>query len=247
MNAVAIDVKEQIGELIDFEGGVQALRDQLVMAMLQGRIVPHDPAEEDAGVLLHRIRETKEAKVEAREIPAPAAVPSVVPEEMPFTLPANWAWSRWGDVIFDIETGGSSETSNEHSDFVLVRRGPEDVVGRSTIAAEVPRHFGSELMHLRMSEEMDSRFFNLANNSPAGRAYYASLTAREGDVESIESSAVTHMPFPIPPRAEQERIVARMEELMTFCDELEAELRQRNGERQEELGRAVGELLNWNS
>jgi type I restriction enzyme S subunit len=40
----------------------------------------------------------------------------------------------------------------------------------------------------------------------------------------VKSSKLKELPLPIPPLAEQHRIVAKVDELMTVCDQLKAQL-----------------------
>jgi type I restriction enzyme S subunit len=44
--------------------------------------------------------------------------------------------------------------------------------------------------------------------------------------QRVPSEYVYQSYFPLPPLAEQERIVAKLEKLMKFCDELEANIKQ---------------------
>ena len=54
----------------------------------------------------------------------------------------------------------------------------------------------------------------------------------------VPAEFVALNPFPIPPLAEQKRIVAKVDELMKLCDELEKQLRQ-SKEKSERLMQAV--------
>jgi len=237
------NIMEHLDALSDFPGGIQTLRDQIVLLMLQGKLVHHDPGEGNAADLLARIRAEKEARGNgggSEESP-----PEIIPEEMPFELPANWAWTRWGDVITELAAGEAQAARPAAGDLVIARKGDGETVGRSVLvedpgATTLPAR---EILRLHMPDELDPRFFHIANNSPAGRAYYASLARPEGSEQTIETTAVTHMPFPIPPRKEQERLVRRVEELMLLCDELEERQKVRTEARKQALGGAVAQLL----
>lgn len=236
---------DQFGTFADFAGGVDALRHQIIFSMIQGKLVPHQDDDEPASVLLDRIRKEKAEKIEKKEIPAPEPVPEFTAGDAPFELPANWAWSRWGDVILDIEAGSQGKPRSQPGDFLVAKKGSGEVVGKSAIVKGNPESpaLGEEVLRLRMSDEIDPRFFDLTNNSPAGRAYYAAHAVDEGSSKAIDSTAITHMPFPIPPRAEQERLVAKAGQLLTFCDELEERLKKRDAVRMTLLEQAVSQLL----
>ena len=46
------------------------------------------------------------------------------------------------------------------------------------------------------------------------------------DQKRVPAEFVAFNPFPLPPLAEQKRIVAKIDELMKLCDELEEQLNQ---------------------
>jgi type I restriction enzyme S subunit len=235
---------EQFEAYVDFQGGVQSLRDQIMMAMIQGKLVKHDPSEEPATVLLERARKEKQSYLDAKKVAKADPIPQVDPAQLPFTLPGNWTWSRWGDFILDVEHG--PQGAAKPGDFVVARTSPDEHIGKSAVLAKPGDKppVGEEVMRLRMSEAVDPRFFNITNNSPAGRGYYASqAVAAGGSLKKIETTAVTHMPFPIPPRAEQARIVEKVTQLMALCDQLEERQRRRNELRAQLLQKAVHDLL----
>lgn len=236
---------DHFGAFADFAGGVDALRSLIVFSMIQGKLVSHRDDDEPASVLLENIRKEKQEKVSKKEIPASEPVPEFTPGDAPFELPANWAWSRWGDVILSIEAGSKGAARAKPGDFLVAKKGSGEVIGKSSIVKGNPHApaLGEEVMRLEMSDKIDPRFFDLTNNSPAGRAYYAANAVDDGPMKAIESTAITHMPFPIPPRAEQERLVEKAERLLGLCDELEERLKKRDEMRRTVLEQAVGQLL----
>ena len=58
------------------------------------------------------------------------------------------------------------------------------------------------------------------------------------DQKRVPAEFVALNPFPLPPLAEQKRIVAKVDELMKLCDELEEQLR-RSKEESERFMQAV--------
>ncbi|MDP2258617.1 MAG: restriction endonuclease subunit S [Caulobacter sp.] len=61
-------------------------------------------------------------------------------------------------------------------------------------------------------------------NSPLGRAFFADASKQTTNLASINMTQLRGCPIPLPPLAEQRRIVARVDELITLCDQLEASL-----------------------
>ena len=67
----------------------------------------------------------------------------------------------------------------------------------------------------------------IALNSPFGVNYAkGNISSKGGSAGNFNLGRIRSFPFPLPPLAEQERIVAKLEKLMKFCDELEVSLKQ---------------------
>ncbi len=73
----------------------QQLKNSILQEAIEGRLVPQDPNDEPASVLLDKIRKEKEKlvkkgklkKKDLQEIP-------ISEEEIPFKIPENWEWCR---------------------------------------------------------------------------------------------------------------------------------------------------------
>ncbi len=61
-------------------------------------------------------------------------------------------------------------------------------------------------------------------NSAFGRAYFEEASKQTTNLASINMTQLRGCPLPLPPLAEQHRIVAKVDELMALCDELEVGL-----------------------
>jgi type I restriction enzyme S subunit len=78
-------------------------------------------------------------------------------------------------------------------------------------------------MLIRANESVSPAFLELCINSPWVTDFAAEKTTG-GAAPRVNMSVVRAYPIPIPPLAEQRRIVAKVDELMALCDRLEASL-----------------------
>lgn len=84
---------------LDFDA--QALRERILDLAMRGKLVPQDPNDEPASVLLEKIKAGKEELVKEKKIKKTKALPEITDDEKPFDIPDSWEWVRLGD-IFDI-------------------------------------------------------------------------------------------------------------------------------------------------
>jgi type I restriction enzyme, S subunit len=81
------------------------LRQQILQDAIQGKLVPQDPNDEPASVLLERIKAEKELLIKEKKLKKEKPLPSIKPEEIPFEIPENWVWCRLGDICTKITDG----------------------------------------------------------------------------------------------------------------------------------------------
>lgn len=86
-------------------GGVAKLRELILTLAVQGKLVPQDPADEPAGVLLQKIRAEKDRLVAEGKIKRDKPLAEIAEEEKPFGLPAGWEWVRCDDYFLELCTG----------------------------------------------------------------------------------------------------------------------------------------------
>ena len=103
----------------------QQLKNSVLQLAVQGKLVPQDPNDEPASVLLERIRKEKEKLIKEGKIKKeknPSVIfrgadntpyekvgdanPASIAEEIPFDIPDSWEWVRLG-TICEIARGGS--------------------------------------------------------------------------------------------------------------------------------------------
>ncbi|WP_035226408.1 restriction endonuclease subunit S [Paracidovorax oryzae] len=86
-------------------GGVAKLRELILTLAVQGKLVPQDPADEPAGVLLQKIRAEKDRLIAEGKIKRDKPLAEIAEEEKPFELPAGWVWVRIPEVTHNLGQG----------------------------------------------------------------------------------------------------------------------------------------------
>ncbi|MDP2181149.1 MAG: restriction endonuclease subunit S, partial [Actinomycetota bacterium] len=112
-------------------------------------------------------------------------------------------------------------------DILVTRAGPKNRVGISCVVDQTePRLMISDkLIRFRLIDGLSPRFFALTLN--AGVTSSAIEDAKSGMAVmqmNISQDKLRAVPVPLPPLAEQHRIVAKVDALMATCDKLEASL-----------------------
>ena len=79
----------------------KALRQKILDLAIHGKLVPQDPNDEPASVLLERIRAEKERLVKEGKIKRPKKTKATSDKpHYPYELPEGWAWCKLDDLAF---------------------------------------------------------------------------------------------------------------------------------------------------
>ena len=109
----------------------------------------------------------------------------------------------------------------DDGDILIARTG--GTIGKSFLVEAIPLRavFASYLIRIQGSRQIFDRYLKLFFESPV---YWEQLAAgaRGTGQPNVNGQILGNMAVPLPPPAEQQRIVAKVDELMTLCDELEA-------------------------
>ena len=114
----------------------QQLKNSILQMAVQGKLVPQDPNDEPASVLLERIRKEKEQLIKEGKIKKekkPSYIfrgadnlpyekvgknePVCIADEVPFEIPESWEWVRLGE-IFHHNTGKALNASNRSGELL---------------------------------------------------------------------------------------------------------------------------------
>ena len=84
---------------------VNKLRKAILQLAVQGKLVPQDPKDEPASVLLKKIKAEKDRLIKEGKIKKPKPSPPITADEMPHKLPVGWEWVKLGILCETITKG----------------------------------------------------------------------------------------------------------------------------------------------
>ena len=239
------------------------LRQKILDLAIHGKLVPQDPNDEPASVLLERIKAEKERLIKEGKIKRSkkSAKTSDTPHygNVPFEVPNSWEWCKLGTVN-EIARGGSPRPikdylTNDASGINWIKIGDTTKDGKY-IDSVKERIRPEGVKKSRMVHKGD---FLLTNSmsfgrpyilnvdgcihdgwlviSPIGEAYMSDFlyyllsssfafeqftnVASGGVVTNLNSDKVADTKFPLPPLAEQKRIVVEIERWFALIDQIE--------------------------
>jgi type I restriction enzyme S subunit len=127
------------------------------------------------------------------------------------------------------------------NDFLIVRtNGSKDLVGKGSVVMqefENATYFASYLIRYRLINY--GNWINTIWSSCLIRDQVEKIAATSAGQYNVNIKNLNSIRIPIPPLAEQERIVKRVEQLLSLCDALEARLQSA----EEERGRLVAAVM----
>lgn len=251
--------------------GIKKLRELILTLAMQGKLVEQDPSDQPASELLKEIEQEKRRLVAAGKIKAPKALPAIEADEVPYEMPAGWTWVHLGSIAFP--QAGFAFKSNyfnqsskglplirirdvgqpfsgtyyegEYREEFVVNQGDHIVSmdgefriaqwenGKALLNQRVSRliFYRKELENLYIIKSLQVRLSELQ-----GTKSYTT-------VDHLSGGQISEALIPLPPLAEQRRIVARIDELMARCDELEALRAEREQKRLDAHTAALNALL----
>ena len=252
----------------------QQLKNSILQMAVQGKLVPQDPNDEPASVLIQRIREEKEKLIKEKKIKKEKnpsyifrgsdnlhyekigdADPVCIEEQMPFEIPDSWQWIRlatvgdWGSGATPSRThleyyGGDIpwlKTGDLNDDYIVhipesitkealektsVRLNPKDSVLIAMYGATIgklgiltyPATTNQACCACLPIEGVYNKFlfyFLMSHKT-------AFIKRGEGGAQpNISKEKIIATLMPLPPITEQQRIVAKIEQILPHIKEYE--------------------------
>ena len=245
------------------ESLIEDLKESILLDAVQGKLVPQDPSDEPASVLLKRIKAKKEQLIKEGKIKKVPPLSPITQDEIPFEIPSSWEWCRVNDIgIYKKGPFGSALTKKifvpKGNDTVKVYEQKNAIqkdytLGEYYISKEyyeksmkgftvssgdiivscagtigetyvMPENIelgiiNQALMRMTITKEIDLEYFLM---------YFDIILKRDSKTYSKGSAIKNIPPFeifkpmlvPLPPLAEQQRIVDKVNKLMEFIETL---------------------------
>lgn len=260
----------------DLQTAIKQIKSKILDLAIHGKLVPQDPNDEPASVLLEKIRAEKEAKIAKGELKrdkndsfiyksttdnchyekfADGSIINIE-DKIPFDGPEGWNWCRLSEYL-DIRDGthDSPKFYDTGIPFVTsknLNNGKLDFSECKYITEEDHKKFsarsfvedgdilfamiGSIGNPVMVKKEFDFSFKNMAlfkcyskeNTNMKYIYFYLYHIQKElkeiatGGVQSfIGLGTFREMLFPLPPLAEQKKIVKILEQVLPLCEKLE--------------------------
>ena len=240
----------------------ERLKKSILQEAIEGRLVPQDPNDEPASVLLAKIRKEKEQLVKEGKLKKKDLIETPISEdEIPFEIPDNWEWIRLGDIgVFERGNGIKRDETFDNG-YPCVRYGEmytkyrmaptfdktysytslsvyekcrkahsgdlfmaltgenkQDIALAAQYVGKDEVAVGGDLCHFTILKAYPLYFVYLINS-----IYFSSkkeVLATGDIIVHISTDKLGSIPIPLPPLAEQHRIVEKLEQLLGKIDNL---------------------------
>ena len=250
----------------------EMLKKSILQEAVQGKLVPQDPSDEPASVLLERIKAEKqklikEGKIKKDKHESVIFTRDKIPyeiadgkerciaDEVPFDIPESWEWvhldhvavSDLGKTLDKAKNTGNlqpylcsinvywngidltkiKEAKFEDSELpkyllhkgdLLICEGGE--VGRCCVwNIDIPMYYQNALHRIRFYCNINPYYFKYLMELYKGIGIIESYS-KGVTIKHLVQKSLNSIYFPLPPLAEQKRIVAKIEELMDIINKI---------------------------
>lgn len=218
----------------------QELKNSILQLAIQGKLVEQHPEEGTAQELYAQIQAEKQRLIQSGKLKKEKPLPKITDDEKPFEIPEGWMWVRIGQ-IFSLQAGKNITSANIYEQKDLKhpylcyggngvrgyvssfnREGHFALIGRQgalcgNINVAKGKFYATEhavvVDHFNQSDVKWGEWFLKALNLNQ----YATATAQPG----LAVSTIIKVLIPLPPLAEQKRIISKIEELLPLVDRYE--------------------------
>jgi len=260
-------IEENFGEIFNCIENVGTLRQKIRKLAVRGRLVEQEPTDEPASILLEKIREEKDQLINEGKLQKDR--PSKLPNgnAAPYSIPNGWEWAQFGQITFNRDgeripiekaeratrqgsydyygASGVIDTIDEYlfdKPLLLIGEDGANLVNRSTPIAFIAygKYWVNNHAHVIDGISLEFlQYLELYINSIDLVPYLTGMAQPK-----MNQAKMNSIPVPLPPPAEQHRIVAKVDALMVLCDNLEAQIRDREAAQERFAKATINQIVN---
>lgn len=211
------------------------MQKSILQMAIQGKLVPQLPEEGTGEELFQQIQTEKQQQIKCGALRKTKALPEITEDEVPFDIPDSWKWVRLGQLIH-IESGKGLTASQMRPGTIPVYGGngitgyhDESLLHEETVViGRVGFYCGSVHVTEKECWVTDNAFITTYPQDSVNRAFLVYML-RHMDLGQnnnataqpvVSGKKIYPLLFPLPPLAEQKRIVAKLEEILPLCEQL---------------------------
>ena len=214
------------------------LRQKILDLAIRGKLVPQDPNDEPASVLLERIRTEKERLIKEGKIKRSKKTASDDEIEAPFEIPESWEWCKLGNIM-KLKSGECIRIRSLSDDSKYPVYGGNGINGsyndynveaETLIIGRVGFYCGSIHKTYSKAWVTDNALIVTYNKSLFYVDYlkyalkYLNLSSTSNSTAQpvVSGKGIYPLLIPIPPLVEQQRIINEVERWFSVIDALES-------------------------
>ncbi|MCT7943621.1 restriction endonuclease subunit S [Shewanella holmiensis] len=226
--------------------GIKKLRELILELAVRGKLVPQDVNDSSVDILLSKIAEQRVILESEKKIRPLSKSLTIKNLDHPFPIPSSWQFVRFGDLTFnrdgerkpisaddrksmqgDYDYYGASGVIDSINGYLfdkpllLIGEDGANLISRSTPIAFIAKGKFWVNNHAHVIDAVSIDFLNylaLFINAISLEPYITGTAQPKMNQAKMNSIIIA-----IPPTEEQHRIVAKVDELMSLCDALEAQ------------------------
>lgn len=224
---------------------IKNMRQATLRDAIMGVLVEQDENDEPASVLYEKIQAEKEKLIKEKKINKEKLLPEIEVDEIPFDIPESWKWVRLGDIVINRDgqrkpismkerahldgeypyygASGIIDTINgwtHNGKFLLIGEDGANLISRSTpiaFMAEGKIWVNNHAHVLEETKGLKLEYLSSYINAIKLDAYVTGTAQPKLNQANLNKIVIS-----LPPLAEQERIVSKLDEIMAICDQMEA-------------------------
>lgn len=222
------------------------LRAAILQAAISGELTEQHPEDGTAAELLEQIAEARAELVREKKLKRQKPLPQVVVDEQALSLPSSWTWVNLGETISLLS--GRDLTPEQYSDqpigipyitgasnfangsltitrwtehpLTVAQKGDllitcKGTIGDLAVLQEPQAHIARQVMAitcLQIRRDYIAAFLEYSVSALKAQA--------KSMIPGISRDMLLRTPLPLPPLAEQKRIVAKLDEVLPLIDQL---------------------------